>query len=143
MKKWWKRYRFFALAVCTIAVVAAVYGYVEYNRGLPDTHHLRADFKLEASDLVGKFEINEPQANAVYVDKTISVHGLVSGIQITDTSAAVFLSDGSSVTSVMCQFENASSREIKNLKKGTQATIKGICSGYLMDVVMVRCVLDK
>jgi len=123
--------------------MAGVYGYKEFNRGLADTHSMRPVFKIEASDLVGKFESNEPEANALYADKTITVHGVVSAIQMTDTSGTVFLNDGSSVTSVMCQFAKGSNQEIKNLKTGVQATIKGVCSGYLMDVVVVRCVVDQ
>ena len=143
MKKWWKKYRFFLLAVTLVAVITGIYGYREYNRGLADTHSLKSAFKIEASDFVGKFESNEPEANALYADKTVSVHGVVSAIQMTDTSGTVFLNDGSSVTSVMCQFGKESNQEIKNLKTGVHATIKGICSGYLMDVVMVRCVVDQ
>jgi hypothetical protein len=143
MKKWWKKYRFFVLAMFLIAVMAGIYEYREYNRGLPDTHHLKPDFKIEASDFVGKFESNEPQANALYTDKAISVHGVISSIQATDTSATVFLNDGSSVTSVMCQFGKGNNEQISKLKKGEVITIKGICSGYLMDVVMVRCVVDQ
>ena len=70
------------------------------------------------------------------------MHGVAHNIQITDTTATVFLNDGYSGTSVICQFGRESNEEIKDLKKGDLVTVKGICSGYLMDVVMVRCVLD-
>jgi hypothetical protein len=52
------------------------------------------------------------------------------------------LNDGYPGTSVVCQFGRESNEETKDLKKGDLVTIEGICSGYLMDVVMVRCVLD-
>jgi tRNA_anti-like len=143
MKKWWKKYKFFVLAIFLVVVMAGIYGYREYNRGLADTHNLKPAFKIEASDFVGKFESNEPQANALYADKAVSVHGVISSIQTTDTSATVFLNDGSSVTSVMCQFGKGNNEQIKNLRKGEVITIKGICSGYLLDVVMVRCVVDQ
>ena len=59
-----------------------------------------------------------------------------------DTTATVFLNDGYSGTSVVCQFGRESNEEINRSEKGDPVAIKGICSGYLMDVVMVRCVLD-
>ena len=141
MKKRTKKYRFFLAGVFFIAVIG-LYGYGEYNRSLPDTHYLTPAFKLEASTFIKPFETDESKANAKYTDKTISVHGVAHTIQTTDTTATVFLNDGYSGTSVVCQFGRESNEEIKDLKKGDLVTIKGICSGYLMDVVMVRCVLD-
>jgi len=142
MKKRAKKYRFFLVAGIFIAVMVGLYGYGEYNRSLPDTHYMKPAFRLEASTFIKQFETDESRANAKYADKTISVHGVAHTIQTTDTTATVFLNDGYSGTSVVCQFGRESNEEIKDLKKGALVTIKGICSGYLMDVVMVRCVLD-
>ena len=142
MKKRTKKYRIFLVAAIFIAVIVGSNGYGEYNRSLPDTHYMRAAFQLEASTFIKQFETDESKANAKYADKTISVHGVAHSIQTTDTTATVFLNDGYPGTSVVCQFGRESNEETKDLKKGDLVTIKGICSGYLMDVVMVRCVLD-
>ena len=143
MKKRAKKYRFFLVAAFFMTVIGGLYGYGEYNRSLPDTHYLEPAFRLETSAFIKQFESDESKANAKYADKTISVHGVAHTVQLTDTTATVFLNDGSSGTSVVCQFGRESNEEIKDLKKGDLVTIKGICSGYLMDVVMVRCVLDR
>jgi hypothetical protein len=137
-----KKYRFFLAAIFLIAVIGGLYGYHEYNRSLPDTHQLEPDFRLESSAFIKEFETDESKASAKYADKTISVHGVAHTIQTTDTTATVFLNDGYPGTSVVCQFGGENNKEIKGLKKGDQVSVKGICSGYLMDVVMVRCVLD-
>lgn len=140
MKKKAKKYRFFLVAALSATVIVGLYGYREYNPGLPDTHDMEPTFRLEASAIIKEFETDESRANAKFADKTISVHGVARSIQTTDTTATVILNDGHSGASVVCQFE--SNEEIKDLKKGDLVNIKGICSGYLMDVVMVRCVLD-
>ena len=142
MKKRTKKYRVFLVAALGMTVIVGLYGYGEYNRSLPDTHYLEPAFRLEASTFIKQFETDESKANAKYADKTISVQGVAHTIQTTDTTATVFLNDGYSGTSVVCQFGRESNEETKDLKKGDLVTIKGICSGYLMDVVMVRCVLD-
>jgi hypothetical protein len=143
MKKKFKKYRFITMAGFILTAVVALYGYHEYNRGLPNTHYLEPAFRLVASDFVRQFEANESEANAKYADQPISVYGVAHSIETTDTTATVFLNDGNSITSVVCQFGGGSNEEIRKLKKGEPVTIKGICSGYLMDVVMVRCVLDE
>ena len=142
MKKRTKKYRVFLVAALGMTVIVGLYGYGEYNRSLPDTHYMKPAFQLEASTFIKQFETDESKANAKYADKTISVHGVAHTVQTTDTTATVFLNDGYSGTSVVCQFGRKGNEETKDLKKGDLVTIKGICSGYLMDVVMVRCVLD-
>ena len=142
MKKRVKKYRIFLVGAFFITVFVGLYGFGEYNRSLPDTHYLTPAFRLEASTFIKQFETDESKANAKYADKTISVHGVAHTIQTTDTTATVFVNDGYSNTSVICQFGRENNEEIRDLKKGELVTIKGICSGYLMDVVMVRCVLD-
>lgn len=143
MKKRAKKFRVFLAAAFFIAVMVGLYGYSEFNRSLPDTHYMKPAFRLEATSFIRQFETDESKANAKYTDQTISVRGIAHAIQSTDTTATVFLNDGHSGTSVVCQFGRESHEEIKDLKKGSPVAIKGICSGYLMDVVMVRCVLDQ
>ncbi len=142
MKKRAKKFRLFLAVAIFLTVMVGLYGYSEYNRSLPNTHYLEPAFRLEASTFIKEFETDESKASARYADKTISVHGVAHNIQATDTTATVFLNDGNSGSSVVCQFGRESNEEINSLKKGDPVTIKGICSGYLMDVVMVRCVLD-
>ena len=142
MKKWWKKYNVFIAIAMGVAVIACIYGYKEYTRKLPDTNKLKAAFTLNASDLLLQFEADDAKATVKYSDQVISVQGIIGSVQATDSSGTVFLNDGNSMTSVMCQFDKENLKEMLGLQKGELITIKGICSGYLMDVVMVRCVLE-
>src|SRR5258705_3243933 len=142
MKNWLKKYRFFLVGGLSIVVIGIICGVKEYNRRLADTHQLNAAFHSKADDFLRQFEAEESMATKQYAGKVISVQGLVGSVQITDTSGTVFLNEGTSMSSVMCQFDKKNFQEILELQKGESITIKGICSGYLMDVVMVRCVLE-
>jgi hypothetical protein len=141
-KNRWRKYKISLLVILVAISVAAIYGYSEYNRGMLDTHQLKPIFKINAQELLKQFETNESGATSRYTDKTISVGGIVSYTNVTDTSASIYLNDASSVASVICVFQKDSYKESNKLKTGDSVTIKGICSGYLMDVIMVRCVLD-
>ena len=143
MKKRLKKYGFFVFVGLGIVAAGVIYAYTEFSRRLPDTHNLNAAFHFEADDLLRLFEVEESKAATQYADKVISVQGFVSSVQATDTSAIVFLNDGSSMSSVICQFDQKNFQEILELQKGERITVKGVCSGYLMDVVMVRCVVEK
>lgn len=143
-KKWIYRYRFILFVGLAIVAAVGTYGLNEYSRRHPDTHQLNAAFKVDAIDLVSLFEADASRATKEYADKVIDVRGFVTAIQLTDTSGTVSLKGRTSSSSVMCQFDQKAFREVTELQHGQLITIKGICSGYLMDVVMVRCILiDK
>ena len=143
MKKWIRRYQIVVLVVSGILAFAVTYGFKEYNRTLADTQHLKADFQIDAVDFVREFETAESLATTQYSDKVINVRGFVISMEVTDTSGTVFLNGGSSQSSVMCQFDQKNFQNIKELRIGERVIIKGVCSGYLMDVVMMRCVLTE
>ncbi|HEX5652061.1 MAG TPA: hypothetical protein VFX58_03240 [Chitinophagaceae bacterium] len=142
MRKFWKKYSSGLAFILCVAVIAGIYGYREYTRELPDTKELMADYNLKAADLVRRFETNEDSANSQYNDRVITVHGIISAVQVTDSSGTVFLNEGSSLASVMCQFDQENLPGILELQKGAEITIKGVCSGYLFDVILLRCVLE-
>jgi hypothetical protein len=143
MKKKWNKYRFLILATLITISMMTIYGYNEYNRGMPDTHQLKPSFKLNAEEILKQFEANEAETTIRYTEKTICVRGIVGYTYFTDTSATVFLNGAGALASIICEFQKGSTKEVQNLKTGNTVTIKGICSGYLLDVVMVRCVVDK
>jgi len=143
MIEWWIKYKLLVFLLLMLCAAGGIYGYRQYNRKSPDTHHLRPAFFVSARDFIKHFQSNETKASAKYADKTISVNGIIYVVQDVDTAATVILNDGSSISSIICQFEKENVREVQNLKEGDKVTIKGICTGYLMDVVMVRCVVDR
>ena len=141
MKKWVNRYRIVLFVGLVIVAAVGTYGFNEYNRKLPGTQQLKTAFKIEAVAFVSEFEADASAATKKYADRVVEVHGFVSSMQVTDTSATIFLKGGTSFSSVMCQFDQSTVREIKQLRNGELVIIKGVCSGYLMDVVMVRCIV--
>ncbi|HET6768385.1 MAG TPA: hypothetical protein VFH08_13335 [Chitinophagaceae bacterium] len=142
MKNRWKKYRVIAGITVSLVVIACIYGYKQYSRKLADTKTLHAAFNLKATDLLRQFETDEAKATAQYGGQVISVQGIIGSVQATDSSGTVFLNERNSMTSVICQFDSENFQEMRGLQKGELITIKGICSGYLMDVIMVRCVLE-
>jgi len=141
MKRWFSKYRFIWLAGLSIAVIGILYGAREYNRKLPDTHRLNAAFHFNADELLRQFQADETNATKQYAGKVISVEGFIDSVQT--PTGTVFLNGGNSLSSVMCQFDQKNLDEVLELRNEKLITIKGVCSGYLMDVVMVRCVLEK
>ena len=125
-----------------MAVLAGgAYGYYQYNRPVASLESANADVVLEAPALLKAFETNETTANTQYLDKVIEVSGQISRIEEDGEKKSIYLSTGNEMSSVICEMESASS--IEGLAAGSKVVVKGKCTGYLMDVVLVQSVVKK
>lgn len=102
----------------------------------------KVDVALEASELFTAFETNEAEANEKYLDKIIKVSGTVKEVSTDDKgNISVTLESGSEMFGVVCQMDDLTKHAKTNFEPGEQITFKGVCTGMLMDVVLVRCVV--
>lgn len=125
-----------------LAAIGMGVGYLIYNKPFEDMNRAKADATLSASELFTAFESDEAAANEQYLDKVVQVSGTVREAS-TDASGiiSITLESGNELAGVICQLDNLAEHPRKEFKPGEQITIKGVCTGMLMDVVLVRCVL--
>jgi hypothetical protein len=128
----------------TIAFVAAGYGFYLFNKKPADVRVLHAQYELAAAGLVKEYNTDEAAANIKYLDKVIAVKGNVMDVKTDATDlATVFLDSGDPLAAVTCSFYNEEAGSVLNLPKGKEVTIKGMCTGKLMDVVLNKCSISK
>ena len=133
--------------ILSILILAAIIfgsiAYYFYQKSPTSTNALKADYQLTANDLFTEFERDETAANTKYLDKIIEVTGIVKESSSGASNILKVTLDGGGIAfGVICQMENAS-KITKDFKEGDLVTFKGICTGMLMDVVLVRCVENK
>lgn len=101
----------------------------------------KADATFAAEELYSAFDANETQANADYLDKVIQVTGKVrSSSRNEDGHVKVTLESGDAMFGVICELDEHSEHVRTEFEPGETITVKGLCTGKLMDVVLVRCV---
>ena len=122
-------------------VICAAIGWYVYNEPHKGVSDVKPDIQITAADLYNDFQRNEASANKKYLNKVIEVTGNVSEVQNVNGSPIILLSSTGDMGGVSCQLANNGSNNKNNLKTSTIITIKGKCSGYLMDVNLVDCVL--
>lgn len=116
-------------------ILAALY---LYNKQHTDTAKTSPDFVITSIALQKEFEDNETNASSKYINKIVEVSGAIASVkQSENNSVSITLITGSNMSSVICTFTtlNDSSR----FKDGDIVTIRGECSGYLMDVLLNNC----
>jgi tRNA_anti-like len=125
-----------------LALAGAIAGFYLYNLKPKDLGKVKPDFVLTSSELQKSFEENETSAGAKYINKIIEVSGEISSVQPGENNSMnISLKTNNSSSSVICTFPYGS--EPGKYKEGSQITVRGECSGYLMDVLLNNCVIAE
>lgn len=135
MKLYVKIALFVVLFIAFSGILAAL---IMYNKKPTDTAKAKPDFVVTAIVLQKEFEDNEAAASARYINKIIEVTGNIVSITHSDsTNTNISLKTGNDMSSVIC-----ASRSIADPSKfntGEEITLRGECSGFLMDVLLKNC----
>ncbi len=130
------------IIVLIIAVLLALYFYKEYNRKPADISDVQPVTKVKATIIINQYENDEISANHIYLGKTIQVKGTITEIiNQHDTLTNVLIGDTGSMHKVSCLLDRRHTGLINQYKAGQQIIIKGICTGFLLDVELDRCVV--
>jgi len=101
-----------------------------------------ADFNIDADSLYKQYQSNEHAADVKYLGKVIEVTGTLTEIQRNGKAEVWILSQQQGGGGINCQLF-AGTTESPEPKSGDRVTIKGRCTGFLMDVNLADCVLRK
>lgn len=133
-----KKYLKFLLILPLLGVIV---GFYLYNKPHEKMTNAKPTFELTANDLFMAFESDETAANEKYLDKVIEIEGTVRAVSHDeDGTVSITLATDTEMFGVICQLDNLSTPKRTTFEVGEKVAFKGICTGMLMDVVVVRCV---
>ncbi len=133
-KKFWY---FLAFLIIGMLVAYAAWKYT-FKKSESSVASRKTDITIEASLLLQAFESNEDSANIRYLDKILQVSGTVESILEDSLGYSVYLKEKDALSGIMCSFDK-SAFDPALVKNGSQVTVKGLCTGYLLDVVLNKC----
>jgi hypothetical protein len=127
----------FFIAVC--GILAALY---LYNLKPKNLQNVKPHFVVTATDFQKAFEENEKASSEMYINKIIEVSGEIASVKPGNKKTlTVSLKTGSDFSAVICTFPDVSDTTF--FKTGNQITLRGVCSGFLMDVLLNNCAVIK
>ena len=130
------------LALIGLGFIGAGIGYYLYNKPMADLNDVTAAYQLTATELYEAFEANEAAAQTQYLGKILDVTGVISEVEMTEEGGVnLSLEGGGLLGGVRCRLEQTDNDQEAQLEAGNQVTIRGECTGKLMDVELSRCVL--
>jgi hypothetical protein len=124
---------FLALACILIAIYL-------FNMQHKNLQKVKPDFVISAVDLQKAFEENETSAASTYVNKVLEVTGIIGSVKTGENNVlSIVLKTGSDLSTVICTFPPGT--DPAKFIPGNQITVRGECSGFLMDVLLNNCVI--
>lgn len=136
--------------IVLVVLMGAVYGFYQYNRTVQNLSSVDADFSVNATALIKEFVSNEDSANKKYLNKILSVKGMIKNVETGSGTGTLVLGDTTDMSSVRCVLDSSTAHSIAgSLQKGKVITVKGAITGFNKDetgmlgsdVQLNRCVI--
>ena len=130
------------VAVAFLGLAGVGVGLYLFNLHDKNLQKAKPDLTITSTDLQKAFEDNEAVSIAKYVNKIIEVTGTIESVKAGEGNITnVALKTGSELSLVICTLSPQSDPAV--LISGDEVTIRGECSGFLMDVLLNNCVIIK
>lgn len=125
-----------------LVVWGFLWGYVQWHEK-PNRFDVEeeVEINLRSEELVQAFVEDEEKANSLYGEKTIDVKGQLEEISRLNERYTIILYGGSKINGLMCDMNPKEIEKLKKLRKGDQIHLRGVCKGFLMDAILLNCVL--
>lgn len=125
-----------------VFVIAIVIGVTMYNKPHLDVAKTTVDYQLTAKNLLNEFVLDETIADTKFANTVIEVTGVIVET-VTDSNKKSIVLKGKEAN-VICQLNDQIKMDLfTKLNTGQSITIKGQCAGFLMDVMLVNCIIKN
>jgi hypothetical protein len=130
-------------ALILVCIIALAVGYYFYNKQSTGIENIKADVSIDATTLFSAYESDELMSNNKYLGKVIEVKGVVQKINTAeDNNKSIILETNNEMFGVICNLDSLHSRKI-HAKMGKKIKLKGVCTGMLMDVILIKCIEEE
>lgn len=128
------------LSLIALIILAGLsYAFYIWNKPARDVADEKG-IQITAVAIFDSFSNNEQVANTQYLNKAIEVTGKVSDVKKNQVGqTVVYLQSNDAVFGVNCTFK----QDPGIITKGSTITFKGICTGYLSDVILNEGIITK
>lgn len=127
------------VSILILGAVGVFSAYKMYNKPHVDVAETTADITVSANKILNDFSSDEAKANSIYLEKIIEVKGVISDVKVENGKGIISLKTDDDFGSVLCTLSENATKSMNLLKTGQALSLKGICKGFLMDVILVNC----
>jgi hypothetical protein len=137
-----KKRTFFWVGIPLLLLIFFAWAYHLYDKPHQSAAGETVTLSIAADSLYHQYQSDEHASDQKYMGKVIEVTGKISEIQHNGTSEIWILSTQSGGGGINCELF-AGAKINHHPKAGDAVTVKGRCTGFLMDVNLADCVLSE
>ena len=127
------------LIVALLLLAALGYGIYLFTLKAPVVAQGETDFRMSTDQLVALYEQHEDSANRKLLNQIIEVRGAVTTVGQDSTGTSIQLSSSNPMSGVNCRFDASINEKLRRIKTGDTISVKGKCTGFLIDVNLSNC----
>jgi hypothetical protein len=133
-----KKRVFFGWGILLCLLIILAWGYHLYTKPHQSAASEDSAFSIDADSLFVQYQRDEHGADAKYLGKVVEVKGKIAEIQHNGQSEIWILAGQPGSGGINCQMF-AGDKDMHH-QSGDLVTVKGRCTGFLMDVNLADCV---
>jgi len=128
------------ILIFTVSLLWASIALISFiNRKVPQTQKIKSVTALSANKIDLNSEIDLKKFDH-YIEKAINITGEIKDIKEHETHYTLILK-ANNKTSIICKMQDDQIKNINTLQIGETITIKGIYKGYLIDMILLNCII--
>jgi hypothetical protein len=138
-----KRKLFWVTVPLCLLLIAAIWVYYLYNKPHGSAADGTVAISLNADSLFAPYQRDEHAADQQFLGKVVEVSGKIAEIQHNGQSEIWILSTQSGTGGINCQLFPGEEKKEPGYHIGDTVKIRGRCTGFLMDVNLADCVVNR
>ena len=129
-----------ALGIISVKCVICALLFRNLIKSFEDSVLFKSTIKRKSSlnEILSEFAADETTANTKFLDKIVAVKGVILETRIEKEKGIITLKTNDDFGSISCHLSAKATKKMDKLKVGEIVIVKGICTGYLMDVILVK-----
>lgn len=128
------------LLILAVAI-GVYYGWYIYNRKVDSTTALKTDLVIAPEDLFRSYSEDETTAMTKFSGKILELYGVVRSTGNDSLGWNLVMEAGDDFFGINCAMEAGQEEGMQSVTVGDSLKIKGKCSGFNGDVVLVQCIV--
>ena len=134
------------IAGALLVLGIVVYGAQQWFKPHPTIG--KPNFYISASALVKEFDTNEAEATKKYVGtdsdlRVVEISGKISEVYSDSSGTTIGFETNNPIKGVRCSLDKSNKANERKFTVGDSLTLKGVCSGFLTDVICDRCIFVR
>jgi len=127
-----------SISVLLLWTFIAFIGFI--NKRVPPTQKMKSATVLSANEIALSSNTDLKEYDD-FIEKAINITGKIKDIKNENNHHTLILNTENEKTSILCKMQDDQIENINTLQIGETVTIKGIYKGYLIDMILLNCII--